>query len=247
MISKRTIIIIILILLFQNDVCAQLQNSVKRQTEKIKEDQFPHLELLISAALKKSPLLKKQNSEILKDSYQVKRIKKYWMDVFSLGVTYQFSTAGQVIMDQLNQGYAVSAMDQENRGYLLTLSLRFTPYDILSRNNQVKIAYHELQGSVHQKNIYEQQVREHVIYLYNRLKKALKLIPIRSEARQSAEVHRQMAEKEFVEGEIPVSELARVTEIESKAIEAFETVQIEYIEAFQQLENFVGIQLSKLR
>ncbi len=226
---------------------AQTQETEEKRPKEIAQDNLPQLETLIATALKHSPLLKKQNSEILRDAYEVKRIKKYWLDALSVGTSYQVSTAGQIIMDQMNQGYAVSALDQENKGYLLTFSLRFSLYDVWGRNNQVKVAYHELQSAVHQKDIYAQQIRQQVIFLYNRLKRALKLLAIRSEARQAAEVHRQMAEKEFVEGEIPVSELARVTEIEAKAIEGFETVQIEYMEAFQQLENFIGQKISTLK
>ena len=169
------------------------------------------------------------------------------MNSLALGGSYQMSTAGQMIFDQLNQGYALSATDQENRGYILSLSVRFSLYDLLSRNNQIKIAHHQMHMSVQQKGIYEQQVREQVILLYYSLKRILTTLAIRSDARQAAEIHRQMAEKEFVEGEITVAELARVTEMEAKAIEGFEILQIEYQETQQLLENLIGQKLSTLR
>ena len=56
----------------------------------------------------------------------------------------------------------------------------------------------------------------------------------------------QMAEAQFGTGDVPIAELARVTEIAAKARSDYETARSEYLNAYQKLESLVGMPLEEL-
>ncbi|HED30203.1 MAG TPA: hypothetical protein ENN50_00620 [Prosthecochloris aestuarii] len=193
---------------------------------------LPPLEHIIEAALEHSPVLKMQEEKILSGRYRHKTEQQRWFEYIRLNSNY---------------GYAVeSGEENATEGYSLGVGIEFSIFDLLSRGNQQRFYKHELREFEYRKEVLEEELQKEIIALYNTVKTKKELLGIYSKARGSTRLQEEMAEKEFTEGSIPISELARVTEIASKSAATFHEARFQYHEYYTILELMTGKKLSEL-
>ncbi|MEC9486632.1 MAG: TolC family protein [Prosthecochloris sp.] len=193
---------------------------------------LPPLERILEAALEHSPVLKMQDARIQVGRYRYETEQQRWFEYIRFNSNY---------------GYAVETGETDpTEGYSLGVGIEFSIFDLLSRTNQQRFYKYELRESEYRKEVLAEELQKEIIALYNTVKAKKELLDIYSKARESTRLQEQMAEKEFTEGSIPISELARVTEIASKSAATFQETRYDYHESYTKLELMTGCKLSGL-
>lgn len=197
--------------------------------------QLPPLELVLQHAMKNSPVLITQAALIDKRAFEVKSAKKEWITAINISLGTQFGSYGNSVLDQINIGY--------KGGLSINLSL----YKILNRNNHVKVFEQDLIIAQGKKDELRRRLKEGVISQYNHLLLLHELVQIRNEAKETALMNQLAAEKEFLAGELLISELARVNQITAKARVEFESARMELKNAFMQLQEITVIEFTEIQ
>jgi outer membrane protein TolC len=192
---------------------------------------LPSLDELLATAVENSPLVKTQLAAVKKQEAEAKRNGKLWLQTLQLEVGSRYNT------------FFTSEGNLPVAGSQSGLVLRFSLYDLLARKNIVDRSRYEIVEAQERAHQQETVIKQAIISVYYRVTLSQKLVEVSNERVQSAVVHQTMAEQEFKAGDIPVSELSRVSQIASVAKLELERARSEYIEAIHLLEVIAGIKL----
>lgn len=195
---------------------------------------LPSLQRLLDHIATASPRIRKAEALIAKTKHQLSRTKLNWLDAISFGVSSTYGSYGNDVLDQISLGVTGG------------LTVRLSLFDVFSRKSQKGIMQEELVVTESNRQVVEREERRILITLYREHHLSGEMVRIKSDAWSAAELHQKMAETEFTQGDIPVSELARVTEIAMKAEAEFEQSRAMYRTSRAVLENFVGTSLSTI-
>lgn len=201
---------------------------------------LPSPEELVDAAVANSPHLKQQDALYQKNDYLIKTEKQKW--VSGIKFNFELGSGNQALLIQQAVG-TVESYSNLNNGYRATLNLGISAFDLINRKSAVKIAEYEQKASFQQRDILIQELRLTVLTRYQAIMTSLRMLEIRSEAKQVNKQTRAMAEKEFAEGKIPVSELSTVIESAARADAEYETTRQTLIENIRVLEVLTGKKL----
>ncbi|WP_247232479.1 TolC family protein [Telluribacter sp. SYSU D00476] len=201
---------------------------------------LPPLKKVVDMAIRHAPSVRMQDAHMNKSLYNVQSKKRQWMD--GLGVDMQLGLGNQALI-MLQPTGTIDAYRNFNNGYRAAFNVRVSAYDLLGRKSEIKMAEYESQEALEKKEASEQEVEMVVITRYYAVQAAQGLLRIKSEAKQTTQLHRQMAEKEFAEGSIAIAELSRVIEISSKAAAEYEVAKQYLYENIKVLETLTGQKL----
>jgi len=232
--NNRYFLIYFLLLLFTIlKVRAQDTNSYNLVSN------LPPLQVLIDSALIKSPYLKYQNAEIIKQQFKLRIAKQDWSKNIGFSGDVIYGTWDHMTMNP-NAGTTSISTQAETR-YGAGLYLRLPLSDALTRKSTVEIARLELEEA---KAIKEQKVveiRNLVISQYNQVVLNQSLLIILNKNRQSCEVQLKLIEKQFLNGQATVEELSRVTDIYYNSLVEYERVKSDLNTAYLLLQELVGM------
>ena len=195
---------------------------------------LPPLEVVLAQSRAYAPHIEERRALLRKNEQLVDRASKIWLDGISVGVQTTAGTYGNDTIDQINVGATASA------------SVRFSLFDLFAQRDQRKIMDFELDVSREMIRKAEVEEAEFIVGLYQRVEDWQRQIAIRAESWRSAQIHREMAEHEFTNGNISVAELARVSSIEASAHSTYISAVGEFRTTYRQLEIRIGTSLSSL-
>lgn len=231
----RTSILFAIVLCFSFNLFAQNTKPQNDYTILL-----PSLEELIQAAQNHSPQIRMQEALVQKNDQNIEVQRKQWLD--GIGVDLQLGTGNQALMVQQVSG-KVDAFNNINNGYRAAVNIRISAFDVVGRKHWTKMAMYERQVAIEKKAVAAEELASLVINRYYAVQTAQELLKIKSEAKQATQLNRKMAEKEFNEGNIPISELSRIMEIASKAASEYEVAKQYLNENLRILENITGRRL----
>lgn len=224
--SERRIGTLLLVLLGASSVSAQEPGDGLLQ--------IPSLEAVVVRAVEQSPRVRGQEALTRKNEHLLDRARRTWTDNITIGGQALYGSYGNDILNTTNLGITAG------------VSIRMSIFDLVGRRSDIASWTEEVNFSRVREAELRLEERQYVIDLYSRLTLARRLVVVRSEAWQAACAHQQMADAQFGTGDIPIAELARVTEIAAKARSDYETARSEYLNAYQKLESLVGMPLDEL-
>jgi len=206
--------------------------------------ELPNLDTLINAAMEFSPALKGMEAQVGRNDAEVKIRKREWSNrVFTdLGGAYSNNYSVLTVASGETGGYESIALGSGNAlraGVMARISL----FDVIGRNQLIERAKAEKEMSEYDLLVAQQDLKALVTQLYTELVLGKKLVEINTHTFHTLSAQLEMAEKEFRQGEIDITELARVTEIKSKAEVALEQTKANYENLYHQLEILVGREL----
>lgn len=199
--------------------------------------QLPPLEEVLNTAQKHSPQLRMQEALVQKNTQYIQAQRNQWLD--GIGVDLQLGAGNQALLVQQVNG-KVDAFSNINNGYRAAVNIRVSVFDIIGRKSWTKMAEYERQIALEKRAVAQEELETLIIGKYYAIQTAQRLLVIKSEAKQATQLNRQMAEKEFNEGNIPVAELSRIVEIASKAASEYEVTKQYLYENLRILENLTG-------
>jgi outer membrane protein TolC len=201
---------------------------------------IPPLDTLIALAKRNSPAAKMQEALMQKNEYQIRNQKQLWMDGIGTDITAGFGNQSLLVQQPTGE---ITNFTNFNNGYRIGATVRLSLYDLFGRRSAVEMAYYEYDVSRYKKDLLLQELTAQITARYYGLIAAENIFRIKTDAKHATHLNRMMAEKEFNEGNIPVSELSRIIEISVKAATELELARKELFEQMRVLELMVGKKL----
>ncbi|WP_299455394.1 TolC family protein [uncultured Microscilla sp.] len=201
---------------------------------------LPPLAALTEEAINSSPQVKYQQSIILRDKANIKERKKRWMNKVFMDAGYSYTNNFSVTNINSNTGNVETLALKNGGNYRAGFTLRFSLFDFSGAKHVTQAAIQEKNASENQLLSIEREIVWQVTELYKNLELAQTLLHIKSEKMQTLALQRQVAEKEFTQGQIKIAELSRIIELTSNAHQEFEQGKNSYEKAYLKLEQFVG-------
>ncbi|MGM0647325.1 MAG: TolC family protein [Bacteroidota bacterium] len=210
------------------------------------ETYLPPLQTLIDSAISNSPLLKYQNSSIIIEELNTKSTRRQWSKYLGVISDVKYGLFDNLVLNQNDNGDFSSGIvntTQQTR-YSAGIYLKFPLQEVLDRKNQIKIAEEKKAQAVYEYQTEKRELRKLVIQQYNDLILSQKQLTIKNEFAQDVQIQKQMAEKQFKNNEIDISELTSLSSTYSKALSEYATAKSEFNNAYLMLQEIVGIKFN---
>lgn len=236
--SKGKSIITLLLL------CSSLFTTAQYATDSMVLDALNSdrlLPLLIDSAIKHNPEVKRVDNSIGLAEENLKMSKNNIYNALSLFSSYHYGTTGN-----LTSGQVSTITLTQSSYYTMGVGVQLPLTHIISRKSLIRSGEYQVKMAKSEKDGAAEYIKQEVIRVYQELKLAQKLVFVSSEGKEGASINYKMAEKQFLQGDINVTELSRVQDISSKSNIEFETYVNRFQTAWLQLEAYTGVNLSNL-
>lgn len=211
---------------------------------------LPPLTALIDSALVNSPLLKQYEALLEISQLEKEGVKHNWSKNI-YGITeYKYGTTDNIILiDGVNPAQATSASgtSQQVNLFQVGAGLRISLYDLAQRKRQTSIAIAKYEYASAQRDEIALLIKREVTLLYNDVMLAQRMLAIKSETQQAKLLHFNLAEKQFLEGELAVSEYSKIIEMIAKSSGEYETAKMDFGTKYFLLEEAVGLKIDELK
>lgn len=206
---------------------------------------IPPLEDLIDSAIVHSPLLLSQDADIAIWKYKIKSARRDWMQNLFLDAHAQNDIWDAFTNNKTSYGDDNTILSYQNNNRLLAaVSFRLPMDDLWDRRNRIKTATKEVERSMALKSNLILELRKSIILLYNTLIVNQRKLKIANENVISNSLQKDLAEKEFLNGQSSLYELARINEMYRKAVYDYEDARIEFYNAYMLLQEITGIKFN---
>lgn len=219
------------------------------KAEKLSVASLPPLQKLLDYAAINSPIVKEQEAMSEHFGETEKITHKLWMDKVFMDLGAQRANNGAVlnVNNNLSESEFNSLSFQNLNSLRLGVAVRLSLYDGFARKNLIKQAQFRKIASEQHTQYLKQEVKFRIIEAYKDAQLAFKLLNIKADKKYALFIQKEMAEKEFQQSQIHISELSRVTELSSNAYAEFEQASNNYEKLYLQLEILIGTPLSSLK
>ena len=195
---------------------------------------------LIDSAQLNSPMLKFYDADVIIKRLKVKSEQRNWMQHMGLEGGVKYGLLDNLVYSS-STGIVTPNLNSETR-YSLGVYLKIPIYSFLDKSS-VKWSKQEVIQSelLHERTL--QELRQLVIIQYNNLIKSHRLLIVRANHVATYSVQMLRAERDFIEGNIPIAEYARLNEMFTNAEINLEDNKVEFNTALQLLQETVGIKI----
>lgn len=204
-------------------------------------EKLPTLQALIDSAIRYSPLVKLHNANISLNKRKILTEKRDWTSNFGMDANIRYGSVDNVVLSQTSTETADLISTSIHTRYSTGLYVKLPLFDFVNRSNEIAIAKLEFEQAFQQKEQQIIELKKSIIAQYNDLLLKQKLLRLYNSNKETSELQLEMAENQFKNGRIELSDLARIHESHTKAITSFEIIKTEFIIAYYHLEEMTGI------
>jgi len=206
---------------------------------------IPPLEDLIDSAIVHSPVLRVSDADILIAKYKIKTIKRQWMENFYIDGLLQTDVWDAYTTNQIYNAepYPISSV-QDSYRYLIGASMRLPMDDFWDRRNRIKTETKQLEKNMANRDYQILQLRQAIITQYNTLIVNQRILKIANDNVIANALQKEMGDKEFVNGQTTLYELAYINEMYRKAVTDFEDARFQFYNSYMQLQELCGIKFN---
>lgn len=204
---------------------------------------IPPLSQLLDSAFANNALVKYRNVDAAVMKGNLKTDRTYWLRNIGLQTDVRYGTFDHYTTTSSSEGYQpvnVAGSSNEFR-FSVGAYMRLPLVDAINRKNQIRIGQLELEKATNMAESQRDILRQEVIRQYNELLLRIRLFKIKAKQLETARINQQMAEKEFINGVIPVSEYARLSDITVGVESNYEIARTDLNTALMILEDMTGI------
>jgi len=206
---------------------------------------IPPLNDLIDSAIVHSPNVAAADAEIYMRKYGIKSAQRDFLTNFYLDAGMNLFYQDALTGNQTNFGDINSVLStQDVSGYALGISIRMPLDDLADRRNRIKHATKYMEQAFSEREYQIRLLRRDIIVQYNRLIINQKILQIANDNQIYMSLQMALAEKEFLNGQISLYELARLNEMNRRAVTDFEQTRNEFYSAYMILQELVGIKFN---
>ena len=201
------------------------------------------LPILINAAQKFSPEMKRFSNSIEFATANQRIAKNVIFSGFSFLSSYQYGTNYSAVNEASNPNRFST---NQTGFYNIGAGFQLPIINIINRKHLIKQTQSQIDIAMNEKENAALFVKQRVIEYYQELKLAHKLVLISSNIKQSAQLNYNMAERDFLQGQITVDQNSRVLDIVNKSKIEYETYLNRFQTGLMQLDTYTGISFSTL-
>lgn len=203
------------------------------------DDQFriPPMRMLIDSALVHSPVLKTKDIEVAIREMEMRALRWEWTNFIQPFAEYRYGTVDNYLV--VNQNVVDAQQTQAHR-FSIGGRINLTVFNAVENIYKQKIAGKQVEADAARRVELEKVVKEEVIRLYNMVVTYKDIVTLKSDHMSIQALNLSEAKMRYEAGEIPIMELARITEIESKSKEDFYMAIKEFRESVYLLQEMVG-------
>jgi outer membrane protein TolC len=246
--SIFTVGVLVAILLFSSDAFGQKRaidssmffnpitdNIVKR---------LPPLNVLIDSAAYNSPDMHYQDLKAQYYYYEQLSAQRAWLEHFSLNLDMNLGKWNFWDKDEITKKDHYYRSQSIRDNYAVGFYIRFPLATFFDRRNRIKKQKKWIEISLTQKEINRRFLAKEVIDHYNNLVQYQNYIRIYNDYQNFTMVQMQMAQNEFINGEISVAEYTRLKEIQTRGAINFQQAIAEFNKEYQLLEVTTGMKFN---
>ncbi len=206
------------------------------------DEQLIPLDSIILIALENHPSLKFQEENILSSQAQVQFSKRQWTQNLAGNVNYSGGVQNQVTIlpSEVSQSAVVG------NGFRYGVGVTIPLFEFVARQKRVQLFEHQTESYRYRLEETKLELSRQVVYEYTRLVSVQRSLRIEAATRDQAQIQMAQAEKQFKNGDIPITEYVRLYEFSQKSELDFEFWRKEFFNAYYQFELFVGVKMDQL-
>ena len=208
-------------------------------------NRIPPLEDLIDSAIVHAPILKYYDADIAEWRYKVKTTGRAWMENFYIDALIQSDFWNANTWNNLNGGpFDNTISNQNNTRGIAGLSIRLPMYDFWDRRNQIKTSTKEIEKSMAQRDNQILELRQKIITQYNQLIVNQKILKNANESVIAGAMNKEMGDKEFINGQSSLYDLAYIMEMYRIAVFNYETSRNAFYNSYMILQELCGFRFN---
>jgi len=243
---KEKIVILFVLLVFGVSVSyCQVDSSLFFDpiTDDIQNKILP-LEALIDSAIANDPRVKLEAFQVEYNKYNVISARRDWTKNFGFQANADYGNWYYSDRDELTRIDRFYLTESRRSTFAVGVYLKFPIYYIIDRKNDIHKKKKLVEIAMMYREEKVREVRQEVVELYNRMLEQQAMIRISNEYQQYSLVDISMAELEFLNGEIPASELTRLKDFQTQRALYFAEQVWRFNRFLESLEEVVGIRFN---
>ena len=186
-------------------------------------DRIPPLNALIDSTYANSPLMRKQDKQVLIRSLQEKTVNQEWLKYINIFATSNYGVYDNFVSVQ-DQSVVGSSINTGNSfRWSVGLAISGAPfYDMLNKPTTKKIKHLEMGKEIDSKEDLKMRLKQLVIQQYNQTLMSYQMMIIANKNVYSNFTQLVMSEQKFNQGELQIFTLANVREMYYKSLMTYE-------------------------
>lgn len=247
-IFMRKLIFIITAILIQQSIIAQSPDdeAFDPLSDDI-TDYLPPLEALMDSAITNAPQVTHEKMRTDYYRYEVKSAKRDYLEHFYFEPELNYGQYYFNDKDELTRLDRFYLTQSHRWNYNFAFAVRFPLTSWVDRRNRINKQKKWVEISMAQQEINRQEVRANVIELYNNLVQQQRILKINNDYQHYTKIQMEMAENEFVNGQISTAEITRLKEIATRGAIEFEKARSEFETSYDLLQNLVGMKFNQIK
>lgn len=205
---------------------------------------LPNLRVLIDSAIANSPNVRIE--ELKADYYYMEQMsaQRAWLEHFSFNVDWNFGKWNFRDRDELTRIDRFYFSESIRDNYAIGFYIRFPFATLVDRRNRINKQKKWIEISFAQRDINRMFIENLVVDYYNMMIQWQNYIRIYNDYQKFTMIQMQMAQNQFLNGEIAPSEYTRLKEIQTRGAIEYQQAISEFSKNYQFLEILTGIQFN---
>jgi outer membrane protein TolC len=204
-------------------------------------DRIPPLRVLIDSAAKNSPNVRYEELKAQYYYYEQLTVQRQWLEHFSMNFDANFGDWNFYDKDEINKVDRYYWSGSIRNNVAVGFYIRFPLATLVDRRNRINKQKKWIEISLTQKEINKRFIMQEVIRIYNDMVQYQKYIKIYEDYQNFTMMQMQMAQNEFLNGEISTAEYTRLKEIQTRGAVNFQQAVSEFNKNYQMLEVVTGM------
>jgi outer membrane protein TolC len=243
----KSILSFLLMLLMISGFCQEVDSSTNGGQISFFDSSDAVLPILINAAIKNAPQMTLLNANRQDAEYDLALSKKEFLRDFTLHSGYNYGNYNNIFPESGGLAVPIYYSNHSTSVYSVGASVGISLEQIFGgkklRVNKRKLAIQQTEA---QMVAGEKEIRKQVISLYQSVKLSRVILLHSQDALQTAYVNKTLAEKQFKEGNLQVTEQMTVDQLYTNALLATEQAKNTYQTNLLLLEELAGIPVTPI-
>ncbi|MBU1367942.1 MAG: TolC family protein [Bacteroidetes bacterium] len=197
---------------------------------------LPSLRVLIDSAIANAPSVRYEELKADYYYYEQKSQERYWLEHFSFNLDWNWGKWNFRDRDELTRIDRFYLSESFRDNFAVGFYIRFPFATLVDRKNRINKQKKWIELSLVQREINSKYIQGEVIEAYNMMIQWQNYIRIYNDYQKFTQIQMQMAQNQFLNGEIAVAEYTRLKEIQTRGAVEYQQAIAEFSKNYQLLE-----------
>jgi outer membrane protein TolC len=200
----------------------------------------PSLQIAIEKALEKSPLLKTADISTTIKQFELKSVQREWLGDLGFESYYKYGSLDNVNIQNIGSTDDISNSRTTDTRYSLGVYMKMSFLTFLDQKNKNSIARQEIEKSLLEQQVIQEEIRKLVIRQYNEYQLNKQLVAVKNKAFTTTEMQLAKANRDHKNGNLTIYELTKVMESTTKAEADYLSTKMNFKVSYLLLMELIG-------